>query len=179
MLDNHIAEPCVSSWASPSLLVNKPNKTFRLCTDFHKVNNIMKPDVFPLSCMEDCIDQVGSATYVSKFDLLKGYWQVPLSKRAQEICVFITPSGLYKYTVMPFGLRNAPATFQPLMNQVVAGLDGCAVYLDDVVIYSDTWSEHIQRIIALFEKLVWAGLTVNSAKCEFAKATVTYTAHKN
>lgn len=174
MLDNHIAEPCSSSWASPCLLVNKPDKTFRPCTDFRKVNNITKPDLFPLPRMEDCIDQVGSATYVSKFDLLKGYWQVPLSKRAQEICAFITPSGLYKYTVMPFGLRNAPATFQRLMNQVVAGLDGCAVYLDDVVIYSDTWSEHIQRIKALFDKLVWAGLTVNLAKCEFAKATVTY-----
>ena len=111
---------------------------------------------------------------MTKFDLLKGYWQVPLSKRAKEICAFITPSGLYKYNVMPFGLRNTPATFQRLMNQVVAGLDGCTVYLDDVVIYSDTWSEHIQRIRALLDKLVWAGLTVNLAKCEFAKATVTY-----
>ena len=174
MLDNNIAEPCSSSWASPCLLVSKPDNTYRPCTDFRKVNNITKPDVFPLPRMEDCIDQVGSATYVSKFDLLKGYWQVPLSKRAQEICAFITPSGLYKYTVMPFGLRNAPATFQRLMNQVVAGLEGCAVYLDDVVTHSDTWSEHIHRIRALFDRLVWAGLTVNLAKCEFAKATVTY-----
>ena len=174
MLDNHIAEPCSSSWASPCLLVGKPDKTYRLCTDYRKVNNVTKPDAFPLPRMEDCIDEVGSAKFVSTFDLLKGYWQVPLSKRAQEVCAFITPSGLYKYTVMPFGLRNAPATFQRLMNLVVAGLEGCAVYLDDVVIYSDTWSEHMQRTKALLERLVWARLTINLAKCEFARATVTY-----
>lgn len=87
--------------------------------------------------MEDCIDQVGSATFVSKFDLLKGYWQVPLSKRACEIAAFVTPTGLFSYRVMPFGLRNAPATFQRLMNRVVGDLEVCLVYLDDVVIYSD------------------------------------------
>ncbi|XP_045071843.1 piggyBac transposable element-derived protein 3-like [Coregonus clupeaformis] len=76
--------------------------------------------------------------------------------------------------VMPFGLRNAPATFQRLMNRVVSGLEGCAVYLDDVVIYSDSWEEHVCRVQALFERLVWARLTINLAKYEFAKGTVTY-----
>ena len=75
---------------------------------------------------------------------------------------------------MPFGLRNAPATFQRLMNKVVRGLEGCAVYLDDVVVFSDTWEEHLERVRALFDRLHWARLTVNLAKCEFAKATVTY-----
>ena len=124
--------------------------------------------------MEDCVDQVGAARFVSKFDLLKSYWQVPLADRAKEISAFITPNGLCSYSVMSFGLRNAPATFQRLMNKVVAGLIGCAVYLDDVVVYSDTWEEHVERIRALFDRLTWAKLTVNLAKCEFAKATVTY-----
>lgn len=124
--------------------------------------------------MEDCIDQVGSAKFVSKFDLLKGYWQVPLSARAREVSAFVTPFGLFEYTVMSFGLRNAPATFQRLMNMVVAGLAGCAVYLDDVVVYSDTWDSHVARIRALFDRLSSARLTVNLAKCEFARATVTY-----
>lgn len=75
---------------------------------------------------------------------------------------------------MPFGLRNAPAAFQQLMNRVVAGLTGCAVYFDDVVIFSNTWEEHLQRVHALFDRLVWANLTVNLSKCEFASATVTY-----
>ena len=174
MLDNGVAVPSSSSWASQSLLVDKSDKSPRFCTDYRKVNKVTKPDSYPLPRMEDCIDQVGAAKFVSKFDLLKGYWQVPLSARAREISAFITPTGLYEYTVMSFGLRNAPATFQRLMNMVVSGLEGCAVYLDDVVIFSDTWDMHVQRIRALFDRLAEARLTVNLAKCEFARATVTY-----
>ncbi|XP_023191398.1 uncharacterized protein LOC111608951 [Xiphophorus maculatus] len=177
MLDNGIAEPSSSSWASPCILVPKPDNTFRFCSDYRKLNAVTKPDSFPLPRMDDCVDQVGSAKFVSRFDLLKGYWQVPLTKRAQELAAFVTPSGLYSYTVMPFGLRNAPATFQRLMNYVVGDMPGCAVYLDDVVIYSDTWEQHMERIHDLFTRLSVAGLTINLAKCEFAKATVTYLGH--
>lgn len=174
MMDNQIAVPSSSSWASPSLLVEKSDKSPRFCTDYRKVNKVTKSDSYPLPRMEDCLDQVGSAKFVSKFDLLKGYWQVPLSARAREISAFITPFGLFEYTVMSFGLRNAPATFQRLMNMVVSGLAGCAVYLDDVVVFSDTWDTHVARICALFDRLSSARLTVNLAKCEFARATVTY-----
>ena len=174
MLENGIAEPSSSSWASPCLLVEKSDKSPRFCTDYRKVNAVSKPDAYPLPRMEDCIDQVGAARFVSKFDLLKGYWQIPLTDRAKEISAFITPSGLFSYTVMSFGLRNAPATFQRLMNRVVSGLEGCAVYLDDVVVYSNTWEQHLDRISDLFVRLSDARLTVNLAKCEFAKATVVY-----
>ena len=77
--------------------------------------------------------------------MLKGKWQVPLTTRAREVSAFITPFGLYSYSVMSFGLRNAPATFQRIMNRVVAGLTGCAVYLEDVVIYADTWVVTMNR----------------------------------
>lgn len=176
MVENNIAKPSYSSWASPCLLVGKSDGSYRFCTDYRKVNNVTKPDSFPLPRMEDCVDSVGSAKYVSKFDLLKGYWQVPLTARAQKIASFITPFELYSYSVMSFGLRNAPATFQRLMNGVTTGLDGCAVYLDFlyVVVYSDTWEQHLLRIRTLFERLVEARITVNLAKCEYAKATVTY-----
>ncbi|KAL2080855.1 hypothetical protein ACEWY4_022708 [Coilia grayii] len=174
LLDNGLARPSNSSWASPCVLVTKPDGTYRLCTDYRKLNNITKADSFPLPRVEDCVDRVGSARFVSKFDLLKGYYQVPLSARAQEVSAFITPTGLYSYTVMSFGLRNAPATFQRLMNMVVSGLKGCAVYLDDAVTYSDTWPEHLNRIRALFARLADARLTINLAKCEFAQATVEY-----
>lgn len=80
MLEHNIAEPSCSSWASPCVLVRKPDKTFRPCTDFRKVNGITKADSYPLPRMEDCVDQVDTAKFVSKFDLLKGYWRVPLSK---------------------------------------------------------------------------------------------------
>lgn len=174
MLDHNIAEPSSSDWASPCLLVGKPDGTVRFCTDFRKVNSLTKPDCFPLPRIEDCVDQVGSAKFVTKFDLLKGYWQVPLTKRAQEISSFVTPFGLFSYQVMSFGLRNAPATFQRLMNRVISGLEGCAVYLDDLVVFSDSWESHLKRIRAVLQRLSDARLTVNLEKCEFAKATVTY-----
>lgn len=122
MLENDIAELSFSSWSSPCLFVPKSDGTMHFWTDFRKVNSVTKPDSFPLPRM-DCIDQVGPVKSVSKFDLLKGYWQVPLSIHAREIAAFITPKGLYSYKVMPFGLRNSPATFQCLMNHVVGDME--------------------------------------------------------
>lgn len=124
--------------------------------------------------MEDCIDQVGTANFVSKLDLLKGYWQVPLTSRAREVTSIITSFGLHLYSVMSFGLPNAPATFQRLMNRVVFELEGCAVYLDDVIVFSETWEQHLVRLRALLTRLTEACLTVNLAKCEFARATIRY-----
>lgn len=97
MLKHDIAVPSPSSWASSCILVPKQDGTPRFCTDLRKVNSVTKSDSFPLLRMDDCIDQVGSAKFVSKFDLLKGYWQVPLSKRAQEISAFVTLSGVYSF----------------------------------------------------------------------------------
>ena len=174
MLANKIAEPSTSSWSSPCILVPKPDGTSRFCSDFRKLNSVTKPDCFPLPRIDDLVDEVGSAKFVSKFDLLKGFWQIPMSERASEVSAFITPTGLYSYKVMPFGLRNAPATFQRLMNRVIGDMSGCAVYLDDVVVYSDSWEKHVERIEELFTRLAGARLTVNLAKCEFARATVTY-----
>ncbi len=174
MLENEIAIPSNSDWASPCLLVAKSDGSVRFCTDFRKLNSVTKPDCFPLPRVDDCIDQVGSAKFVTKLDLLRGYWQVPLSQRAQEISSFVIPSGLYSYQVMSFGLRNAPATFQRLMNRVVSGLEGCAVYLDDLVVFSDSWDLHLKRLRAVLGRLSEAKLTVNLAKCSFAQATITY-----
>lgn len=97
-----------------------------------------------------------------------------MSQRAKEISAFITSDGLYSYNVMSFGLRNAPATFQRLMNRVISGLEGVAVYLDDVGVFSDSWEKHLVGIADLLSRFEEAGLTINLAKCEFAKATVTY-----
>ncbi|XP_073732325.1 uncharacterized protein [Misgurnus anguillicaudatus] len=121
MLLHGIAERSNSSWSSPCLLAIKSDGSDRFCTDFRKVNKVTKPDCHPLPRMEDCVDSVGSAAFVTKLDLLKGYWQVPLTSRAKEIAAFVTPDAFLQYTVMPFGVRNAPATFQRLVNRVLGG----------------------------------------------------------
>ncbi len=152
MLEKEIAIPSSSDWSSPCLLVAKSDGSVRFCTDFRKLNSVTKPDCFPLPRVDDCVDQVGSAKFVTKLDLLRGYWQVPLSQRAQEMSPFVIPSGLYSYRVMSFGLRNAPATFQRLMNRVVSGLEGCAVYLDDLVVFSDSWDSHLKCLYAVLRR---------------------------
>ena len=174
LLKHGLAEPTFSAWSSPCLLVSKPDGTYRFCTDYRKLNSVTKPDCFPLPRVDDCVDRVGAATFVSKFDLLKGYWQVPLTQRAKELSAFVTPDNFLQYNVMPFGVRNAPATFQRLINHVLAGMPGCEAYLDDVVLFSSTWQEHLEQIRELFQRFSSANLTVNLAKCEFGKATVTY-----
>jgi hypothetical protein len=174
LLENGLAVPSCSPWSSPCLLVPKSDGTSRFCTDYRKVNAVTVSDSFPLPRMEDCIDSIGPATFITKLDLLKGYWQVPLTPRASEISAFVTPDHFLQYTVMPFGVRNAPATFQRLMNLVLGNVRNCSFYLDDVVVYSSDWASHVASLTAVFERLVEASLTLNLAKCEFGKAMVTY-----
>ncbi|KAJ8035316.1 hypothetical protein HOLleu_22499 [Holothuria leucospilota] len=105
MLDHDIIEPSNSEWSSPCILVPKPDGGYRFCTDYRKVNAVTKTDSYPIPHIDDCIDRIGKATYVSKFDLLKGYWEIPLTERARKISAFVTPDGLFQYKVMPFGMK--------------------------------------------------------------------------
>ena len=104
LLENDFIEPSQSNYSSPCILVPKSNGTYRMCTDYSKVNSVTKTDSFPIPRINDCIDKVGNSKYVTKFDLLIGLWQVPLTDRAKEVSAFATPNGLYQYKVMPFGI---------------------------------------------------------------------------
>lgn len=111
LIEHGLAVPSSSPWCSPCLLVPKPDGTSRFCTDYRKVNQLTKSDSFPLPRIDDCVDRIGQAKFVTKLELLKGYWQVPLTDRASEISAFATPDVFLQYKVLPFGLKNAPATF--------------------------------------------------------------------
>jgi hypothetical protein len=149
-----------------------------MCTDYRKVNSVTKTDSFPIPRIEDCIDKIGNAKFITKFDLLKGFWQIPLTERAKEISAFVTSDGLFQYNVMPFGMKNSPATFQRLVNTVISGLNGCDAYIDDVIIYNNTFEDHLQSIRNLFNRLSDANLTVNLSKSEFCHAVVTFLGHE-
>ena len=174
LVENGLALPSCSPWSSPCLLTPKSDGTPRFCTDYRKVNAVTVSDSFPLPRLEDCIDSIGPAKFISKLDLLKRYWQVPLTPRACEISAFVTPDHFMQYTVMAFGMRNAPSTFQRLMHLVLGDVPRCNVYLDDVVVYADTWADHISTLEIVFQRLTQASLTLNLTKCEFGRATVTY-----
>lgn len=113
------------------------------------------------------MDNLGAAKFVSKVDLLKGYWQVPLMGRVSKIAAFVTPDHFLQYTVMAFGLCNALATFQRLVDTVLSGLHNCNAYLDDMIIHAATRDEHMSVLEQVFDRLA-------QANCDFGKATVTY-----
>ena len=174
LLQHGLAKPSSSPWSSPCLVQLKSDGSPRFITDYRRVNAVTVPDSYPLPRMEDCIDNIGNAKYVTKLDLLKGYWQVPLTERASKISAFATPDYFLEYTVMAFGMRNAPATFQRLVNIVLSNVPNCNAYLDDLLVYSSGWEEHMETLRLVFDRLAKASLTINLAKCEFGKATVTY-----
>ena len=174
MLDNDIIEPSSSPWSSPCLLVPKSDGSSCFVTDFRKVNAVTKVDCYPLPRIDTLIDEVANAKFVTKLDLLKGYWQIPLTERAKDISAFSNGNNLYRYLVCPFGMRNSGCTFQRFMDIVIRGLEHTKVYVDDFIVYSSTWSEHLDAIRTLFERLKKHNLTVNLVKSEFAKATVQY-----
>ena len=151
LLDLGIIEESSSPWASPIVMVPKPDGTLRLCTDFRKVNSVTVPDPFPLPLVEDLLDRVGKAKFLTKLDMTRGYWQVPLDDPSIPVSAFVTPFWHFQWRFMPFGLRNAPATFSRLVSKLLTGLETFAVaYLDDVIIFSDSWEEHLKQIRLVF-----------------------------
>jgi hypothetical protein len=128
--------------------------------------------------IEDLIDRIGNSRFLTKIDLSRGYWQVPLDEDAKAISAFVTPHGLFQWRYMPFGLRNAPATFSKLVKKVLHGLDAfTGAYLDDIVIFSDSWVEHVKHLKMVFQRIAKAGLTIKRSKCVFASAVVDYLGH--
>lgn len=121
------------------------------------------------------IERLCKVKYLTTINLCKGYWQVPLAEQSRELTAFRTPWGLVQFKVLPFGLHGAPATFQRLMDQVLSGCDDYAgAHLDDIVIYSATWEENLHHLKEVLERIHFAGLTINPAKCAFARPEAEY-----
>ena len=127
--------------------------------------------------VHDILHTIGQAQYITTLDLVK-YREVPIARQDKEKTAFTSPTGLFQFTVMPFHLSGAPAIFQSLMDQVVRGLENfVSVYLDDIVIFSATWSDHLQRPTQVFEKLQQTGLSIKLTKCHFTANKLTYLGH--
>ena len=156
MLEHRIIEPSQSERASPWVLVKKYDETYCFCSDYQKVNAITKADLQPIPQIDDCIDRIGRAKYLTKFDLLKGYWAVPLTERAKKTSAFVILEGAYQYRVIPFGMWNSQATFGRLINADIPGVD---TYIDYIVIHNDAWEKHIEAMAEIFRKLLAANLT--------------------
>lgn len=127
LLRHGLAAPIQSSWASPCLLAPKEDGQLPLCTNYRRVNAVTVPEAYPLPRVDDLIDEVGQSKFI-KIDLLKGYYQIPLTEEAQRISAFTTPFGLFQFLVIPFGMRNGPATFQQTMNYLLQDIQGVSIF---------------------------------------------------
>ncbi|XP_025016786.1 uncharacterized protein LOC112538932 [Tetranychus urticae] len=179
LLRDGIIVDSFSPWCSPVVLVSKKTGDWRMCVDYRKLNAITVKDSYPIPNINVSLDALKGSQYFSLLDLRSGYHQVELAKEDRQKSAFVTSFGMYEYVTMPFGLCNAPATFQRLMNCCLSGLkySCCLVYIDDIIVFSKTIEEHFVRLKAVFNRLRAAGLTLKPDKCFFFKRKILYLGH--
>ena len=179
MLTGGQIEVSDSPWSSPVVLVTKKDGGTRFCVDYRQLNDATIKDAYPLPRIDDTLDMLAGKQWFSTLDLASGYWQVSLSKAARAKTAFATHSGLFQFRVMPFGLCNAPATFERLMDRVLQGLrwSRCLVYLDDIISFGGTFSAALSNLTLIFERLRSYGLQLKSSKCHLFRASVPFLGH--
>ena len=174
MLKLGIIQPSHSPWASPIVLVPKPDGETRFCIDYRKVNGVTRSDKFPLPQISEILDQLGGCKVFSTLDLRSGYHQLLLDRDAIPKTAFNCHRGLFEYKRLPFGLKNAPAQFQRFMTQALSKYIGkiCMVYLDDIIVYSRDEESHQKHLSLIFSALQKLGMTLKLSKCNIACSEV-------
>ncbi len=177
--DRGLARPSSSPWASPIVMVRKKDGDFRLCVDYRVLNSATVPDAYPIPRIGDTLDALSGSRFFSTLDLRSGYWQIPLSEGAKQKSAFTFQRGLWDWNVLPFGLCNGVATFQRLMDRVLHGLSWSTVlvYLDDVLVISQSVDQMLDRLWEVFLRLRGANLKLHPAKCRLFQRQVTYLGH--
>lgn len=180
LLEHGVVEESCSPWSAPVVLVKKKDGTHRFCVDFRRLNAVTIKDSHPLPRVDDTLDRLAGANIFSTIDLTAGYWQIPLNPTDKEKTAFSTGAGLYQFRMMPMGLSNAPPSFQRLMELVLRGLHWsiCLIYLDDIIVYSQNFPQHLQHLAEVFKRFRSAGLKLKPSKCHLACSSVTFLGHR-
>ena len=161
----------------PIVLAPKKDGDYRFCVDFRRLNAVTRKDAYPMPRVDEIFDKLGGARYFSTLDLASGYWQVPVNEEDIGKTAFTVGSNHYEFTVMPFGLTNAPATFQRMMTKLLHGIKGCLVFIDDIIIFADTWDEHQRILEEVLRRIQDADLKIKRSKCQFGKELVEFLGH--
>ena len=180
MLDAGVIRPSNSPWCNAVVLVRKKDRSLRFCIDFRKLNSLTVKDSHLLPHICETLESLSGAAHYSTFDMNSGFWQVPMDEESKQYTAFTLGSmGLYECESMPFGLCNAPPTFQRLMQNCLGELNltYCLIYLDDVIVFSNTPEEHLWRMHVIFDRLCEHGLKLKPSKCEVFKSEINYLAH--
>lgn len=169
LLDAQVFRESSSPYASPIVLVRKKDGTLRMCVDYRQLNSKTRKDVFPLPRIEESLDALTGARWFSTMDLASGYNQVPVTEKDRPKTAFCTPFGLFEWNYMPFGLCNAPSTFQRLMQRIFGDQQGQSwlLYLDDIVVFLSTVQQHLQRLDVVVGRLQQDRLKAKLSKCFF------------
>ena len=179
MREEGIIEPSNSPWSSPIVPIKNPDGLIRMCIDYRKLNAVTIPDPYCMPLVDDLLDQVGESTYLSKLDLTKGFYQIPVKLEHRDKTAFCSPWGKFRFTRMSFGFKNAPATFQRAMHgMLVDQEDHSSSYIDDIIVVSANWKEHLIHITAVLNTLRHHGLTARSSKCQWDARKLVYLGHQ-
>ncbi|RVW21226.1 Transposon Tf2-2 polyprotein [Vitis vinifera] len=180
LLDAGLIQPSRAPYGAPVLFQKKHDGSLRMCVDYRALNKVTIKNKYPIPLAAELFDRLSKASYFTKLDLRSGYWQVRVAAGDEGKTTCVTRYGSYEFLVMPFGLTNAPATFCNLMNDVLFDyLDAfVVVYVDDIVVYSKTLTEHEKHLRLVFQRLRKNRLYVKPEKCEFAQEEITFLGHK-
>ncbi|MCO5611534.1 hypothetical protein L7F22_065787 [Adiantum nelumboides] len=177
MLQKGIIEPSKSDWISEPHLVKKDDGSYRFCIDFRPLNKVTVHDLYPLPQLDDLLDQLGKSHYFTSLDLASGYWQIPLDPRDAHKTAFRTPTGLYQFKQMPFGLSDAGSTFQRMANDKFQDLiqrGVVLVYLDDILVHTATWEQHMQILQEVLSRIQKFNLKLQFKKCRWGSTELKF-----
>ena len=174
-----VIEPSISPWSAPVVPVRKPDNSIRMCIDYRKLNKVTIPDRFPMPNINDAVYGLHGIKYLTSLDLVRGYYQVPVDKESRELTAFSTCRGHWQFKRMPFGLCNAPATFQRQIQEILRDFprDQVIIYIDDILIIGTTFEQHLYLVDRVLSTLDKHGIKIKPSKCLWFKEKLKFLGH--